>query len=316
MIPRFAGRSCGTCIGSPADAVAEERARVANEGWGKALLDLQWDDGSWDGGAWGPGDFSEAGVQGHAARRGPRPCGCLRCSPILASIPRIQRVVAAIDTRRRQRALGVRERAVLRRRGRGVHQRTHRARRRVLRARHDSPGRAAAWASNSTTAAGTARRSTGPRSRASTRRLGCSRGLSSTRHSATAPTRESRPRSIARSSTCTRAACSGDCATARCAQEYYLFFPFPQRHHYNVLRMLDLMRYRGRDAGSALRRGHRDHPRAPRRRTADGSTRARQRGATTSRSRPSASRGAGSRSSARGCSTGGTRRLRRSRRSR
>ncbi len=47
-------------LGSPPNAVAEERERVANEGWGKALLDLQWEDGSWAGGAWGPADFSEA----------------------------------------------------------------------------------------------------------------------------------------------------------------------------------------------------------------------------------------------------------------
>jgi len=47
-------------LGSSPDAVAAERSRVANEGWGAALLALQWDDGSWDGGAWGPGDFSEA----------------------------------------------------------------------------------------------------------------------------------------------------------------------------------------------------------------------------------------------------------------
>ena len=47
-------------LGSPPDAVAAERSRVATEGWGAALLALQWADGSWDGGAWGPGDFSEA----------------------------------------------------------------------------------------------------------------------------------------------------------------------------------------------------------------------------------------------------------------
>jgi len=46
-------------LGSPPHAVAKERSRVANEGWGAALLDLQWDDGSWGGGAWGPADFSE-----------------------------------------------------------------------------------------------------------------------------------------------------------------------------------------------------------------------------------------------------------------
>src|SRR6187402_983073 len=47
-------------LASSPDAVAAERSRVAKEGWGAALLALQWDDGSWDGGAWGPADFSEA----------------------------------------------------------------------------------------------------------------------------------------------------------------------------------------------------------------------------------------------------------------
>ena len=47
-------------LGAPPSEYEPVRARVAREGWGKALLDLQWEDGSWDGGAWGPGDFSEA----------------------------------------------------------------------------------------------------------------------------------------------------------------------------------------------------------------------------------------------------------------
>jgi hypothetical protein len=46
-------------LDAPADAVAAERARVAEEGWGKAILDEQWEDGSWGGGAWGPADFTE-----------------------------------------------------------------------------------------------------------------------------------------------------------------------------------------------------------------------------------------------------------------
>ena len=46
-------------LGSGPDAVAQERSRVAHEGWGQLLLDLQWEDGSWDGGAWGPADFTE-----------------------------------------------------------------------------------------------------------------------------------------------------------------------------------------------------------------------------------------------------------------
>jgi len=36
---------------APADAVAAERARVAKEGWGARLLDLQGEDGQWAGGA-------------------------------------------------------------------------------------------------------------------------------------------------------------------------------------------------------------------------------------------------------------------------
>ena len=35
----------------PAEVIAAERARVASEGWGKMLLDLQDDDGQWAGGA-------------------------------------------------------------------------------------------------------------------------------------------------------------------------------------------------------------------------------------------------------------------------
>ena len=46
--------------GAPPSEYQPERARIAHEGWGAALLALQWEDGSWDGGAWGPADFSEA----------------------------------------------------------------------------------------------------------------------------------------------------------------------------------------------------------------------------------------------------------------
>lgn len=46
--------------GADAGAVAAERSRVAREGWGSRLLELQWDDGSWDGGACFPSPFSEA----------------------------------------------------------------------------------------------------------------------------------------------------------------------------------------------------------------------------------------------------------------
>jgi hypothetical protein len=36
---------------APPELVAAERARVATEGWGRRLLDLQGDDGQWEGGA-------------------------------------------------------------------------------------------------------------------------------------------------------------------------------------------------------------------------------------------------------------------------
>jgi len=42
---------------APAEVVAAERARVANEGWGARLLALQGEDGQWDGGACFPGRF-------------------------------------------------------------------------------------------------------------------------------------------------------------------------------------------------------------------------------------------------------------------
>src|SRR5687768_4072879 len=42
-------------IGTPAEEVAAERARVATEGWGARLLALQGTDGSWAGAAWNRG---------------------------------------------------------------------------------------------------------------------------------------------------------------------------------------------------------------------------------------------------------------------
>jgi hypothetical protein len=38
-------------VGAAPEIVAAERARVANEGWGRRLLDLQCEDGQWEGGA-------------------------------------------------------------------------------------------------------------------------------------------------------------------------------------------------------------------------------------------------------------------------
>src|SRR5207249_2621752 len=42
-------------IGAPADEVADERAKVATEGWGARLLALQGADGSWAGTAFNQG---------------------------------------------------------------------------------------------------------------------------------------------------------------------------------------------------------------------------------------------------------------------
>ena len=44
-------------VHAPSEVVAEERARVATEGWGARLLALQGEDGQWAGGACFPADF-------------------------------------------------------------------------------------------------------------------------------------------------------------------------------------------------------------------------------------------------------------------
>ncbi len=49
---------------APAAAVAQERARVATEGWGKKLIELQGDDGQWAGGACFPGGYFDHPHQG------------------------------------------------------------------------------------------------------------------------------------------------------------------------------------------------------------------------------------------------------------
>lgn len=48
-------------LDAPAEEVAEERSRVAREGWGARILDLQDDDGSWNGGACFTRAWREAG---------------------------------------------------------------------------------------------------------------------------------------------------------------------------------------------------------------------------------------------------------------
>ena len=51
--------------GAPSDAVAAERARVTDEGWGARLLSLRGEDGQWAGGAYFP---AEGGSSGGGAR--------------------------------------------------------------------------------------------------------------------------------------------------------------------------------------------------------------------------------------------------------
>src|ERR671910_697395 len=49
--PSIRWQVLGDLADAPADVVAAERSRVANEGWGARLLALQGEDGQWAGGA-------------------------------------------------------------------------------------------------------------------------------------------------------------------------------------------------------------------------------------------------------------------------
>ncbi len=55
--PALCWQTLRDVIDAPPRAVASERARVATEGWGAALLALRGDDGQWAGGACFPSDF-------------------------------------------------------------------------------------------------------------------------------------------------------------------------------------------------------------------------------------------------------------------
>ena len=159
--------------------------------------------------------------------------------------------------RRRARALGARRPAVLRRRGRAVHQRPHDRDRRLLRGRRRPDRRADPRRAAAPTAAGTARPRTGRCARRSTRRSTCSTGCSSSsaRPAGPPPSREAR----------------------RSGEEYLLERePVPPQEHrrgrrsrristsrsrttgsYDVLRALDYFRGAGRRPGSADGRGRR-----------------------------------------------------------
>ena len=106
---------------TPAEIVAAERSRVASEGWGPRLLDQQRPDGQWGDGVATPFWWSNMYT--------------LLFLRDLGLDPTSARARTAIDLVRGQRHLGTRVRrlALLRGRGRAVHQRPRRRARRVLR---------------------------------------------------------------------------------------------------------------------------------------------------------------------------------------
>ena len=118
------------------------------------------------------------------------------------------------SARRRARALGARRAAILRRRGRAVHQRSD-DRGRVPTSGWTSPrSSSGSSASGSPTAAGTARPRTGRCAPRSTRRSTCSTGCSSSSVRPGVPPRCRRPATAGRS-TCSSAGCSAARAPAR-----------------------------------------------------------------------------------------------------
>jgi hypothetical protein len=230
-------------LGSPPDAVARERARVANEGWGAALLDLQWEDGSWDGGAWGPADFSEAEFQ----ESGQAWTSTMWVLSLLADLgvdPADPKVVAAID----RVAANVKWEYA---------------------GEDYFDGEVEACINGRTVRAGEYfGRDMTP---LVDRLLGevlddggwnCEalNGSVVTSFDSTLGVLEGLVEYVAQHGPDPRVDAAIDRALeymyarqlfrrlrdGEIAQEYYLFFPFPQRHHYNVLRMLDLIRASGR----------------------------------------------------------------------
>ena len=87
-------------VRAPADEVARERARVANQGWGARLLALQDADGQWAGGACFPGNFQWADMEKEG-------------QPWTSTLPTLQLLyefgVDPTDDRVRRAVAGVRE---------------------------------------------------------------------------------------------------------------------------------------------------------------------------------------------------------------
>src|SRR3954470_5954381 len=109
--------------------VAAERAGVEHHGWGARLLALEDPDGLWAGGACFPAGYrgDEPGQPWTPTMHTLQTLQLLGLDPASAAAPPIDRA------RRRERSLGARRPAVLRGRGRAVHQRPDRRDRRILR---------------------------------------------------------------------------------------------------------------------------------------------------------------------------------------
>jgi hypothetical protein len=83
---------------APAEVVAAERARVATEGWGARLLDLQGEDGQWDGGALFPaGKFDRTAGQPWTATE--PTLTLLRTFGVDPGCERVRRAVAQVRDR-------------------------------------------------------------------------------------------------------------------------------------------------------------------------------------------------------------------------
>jgi hypothetical protein len=240
-------------VGAGPDVVAAERARVATEGWGKALLDLQWPDGSWDGGAWGPGDFSEAEWE----RDGQAWTSTMWTLAVLADLgvdPADPRVAEAVD----RVAANVRWEYANEPYFEGeveacINGRTVRAGEyfgrdmsalveRLLGEQLGDGG----W--NCEALNGSVRSSFDST-------LGVLEGfVEFTKvHGVDGRVEESTERAL---EYLYSRGLFRRLTTGEVPRDYYLDFPFPQRHHYNVLRVLDLIRYSGREpdprAGEAI----------------------------------------------------------------
>ena len=279
----------------PERVVAAERARVATEGWGARLLALQGDDGRWAGSAWSH-DWTDTmhtlellrllGLDPRARRPGGRSSSCGTTSPGRAGTRRTSGPATRSSRARSSRASTASSSRSAR-----------------TSARTSAPRWTGCSASSSPTAAGTARPRTARRCRRSGPRSASSKACwrSSRRWAARREVRAARLRGqeyllerrlFRRKS------------TGEVIDVDWLRFAFPTWHYYDVLRGLDYLREAGAEPDPRIAEAIDvvERNRGP---TADGrssgSTRARRISTSTT---ARASRAAGTRSGACGCSTG------------